>query len=374
MTTLKLTTWNVEHFNRLLTSGSASAAARRAAVVQEIDEIAPDVLCLVEAPGDLATLRAWVASASGLNARYHVATIPGTDAILQQGPANVRAALQDLYAMKGSDQSGNQWIWFLVRDGLYQASQAELLPPQVWRDLTGQQTWKVHAWGNNVPHRHQHWRHPQTLVLRLGSTAVEVIGVHLKSKINTLSPFDANGDLNKDYVVEAHRARANLTTEAYDVRRYIERRFEQEPNPRIFVCGDMNDGPGRDYFERTYLYFDLVSNVQGDVFFARRFLNHALFDFDDRLRWTTNFRDRVEAWSREQEGAESLPSEPVDPTRFQLLDHILFTQALVGEASLPRVEPHAGLVEHTIHQRVNATLSQANRTSDHVPVSVVITT
>jgi hypothetical protein len=52
----------------------------------------------------------------------------------------------------------------------------------------------------------------------------------------------------------------------------------------------------------------------------------------------------------------------------------LFTQALVGEASLPRVEPHAGLVEHTIHQRVNATLSQANRTSDHVPVSVVITT
>ena len=135
----------------------------------------------------------------------------------------------------------------------------------------------------------------------------------------------------------------------------------------------MNDGPGKGYFEREFLYFDLVSGIQGDVFFARRFLNHALFDFDDSLRWSTNFHDKVEEWSRQLPGSEALPSEPIDSTRFQLIDHILFTQSLVDENLSPHIEPQAGLVEHTIHQRINAMLTKANRTSDHLPVSVHIT-
>lgn len=53
----------------------------------------------------------------------------------------------------------------------------------------------------------------------------------------------------------------------------------EDANPAIFVMGDLNDGPGKEPFEERYLYFDLISNVQGDVFWARRFLNHALFDF-----------------------------------------------------------------------------------------------
>jgi hypothetical protein len=121
------------------------------------------------------------------------------------------------------------------------------------------------------------------------------------------------------------------------------------------------------------LFFDLVSNLQGDVFFARRFLNHALFDFDDKLRWTTEFSDRIEEWSRLQPSSDALPWEPIDPTRFQLLDHILFTQPLVAKNASPRVEAHAGLVEHTIHQRINSLLTKTNQTSDHIPVSVHIT-
>jgi hypothetical protein len=153
-----------------------------------------------------------------------------------------------------------------------------------------------------------------------------------------------------------------------------ERCFEQQSDPRLFVLGVLlNDGPGRGHFEREFLFFDLVSSIQGDVFFARSFLNHALFDFDDRLRWSTAFRDRIEEWSRSRPDAEALRSELVDPTRFQLLDHILFTQPLVGERAFPRVEAGAGLVEHTLHQRINALLTQANRTSDHVPVTVHIT-
>jgi len=163
-----------------------------------------------------------------------------------------------------------------------------------------------------------------------------------------------------------------LATEAYDIRRYIEQRFLQDPDPRIIVCGDMNDGPGREYFERQYLFFDLVTNIQGDVLLSRRFLNHALFDYDDSLRWSTAFHDKIEEWAREKFG-ENLPTGSINPVRNQLIDHILFTQPLVGQGNTPRIGPNSGIVEHTIHQRINAVLNKTNKTSDHVPVSVTIT-
>ena len=373
MSTIKLTTWNIEHLGRLLPEPSHNEETRLQAIVDQITELDPDILCVIEGPGNLPDLLTWVKAPQGLGGRYHVATIPGTDEILQQDPANPRKALQKLYAMQGNDSTGNQWIWFLVRDGLFQESKAHLLNPKIWQGLTRQAKWPIHDWGNLSHKTHSHWRHPQTLVMEFANVEMEFIGVHLKSKINKKNPFDAEGQLTTDYVNEALRSRVRLATEAHDVRRYIERRFEQEPNPRIFVCGDANDGPGRGYFEREFLYFDLVSNIQGDVLLARRFLNHALFDFEDSLRWSTNFRDRVEEWSREQPGSEALPSEPVDSTRFQLIDHILFSQALVGRNVSPRVMAQAGLVEHTVHQRINSLLPESKQTSDHVPVSVTIT-
>jgi endonuclease/exonuclease/phosphatase family metal-dependent hydrolase len=372
MPTIKLTTWNVEHLDKLLPAPGANLR-RLQAIAQEITEIAPDILCLVEGPGNLPDLRAWVKSPQGLQGRYHVATIPGTDDILAGNPADPRQALQELYAMQGTAETGHQWIWFLVRDGLFQEGNARILNPQVWRDLTMQTSWPVHDWGKLEERRHSHWRHPQVLLIHLAGTEIEIIGVHLKSKINRKKAFDENGEMLNTYVEEAMRARVRLTTEAYDVRRYIDRRFQQDPSPRIFVCGDMNDGPGRGFFEREFLFFDLVSNIQGDVFFARRFLNHALFDYDDALCWSTNFHDKVEDWSRQKPGAEALPPEAFDSTRFQLIDHILFTQPLVGETAMPRVKPKAGLVEHTTQQRINAMLKKADRTSDHTPVSVHIT-
>jgi endonuclease/exonuclease/phosphatase family metal-dependent hydrolase len=377
MSTIKLTTWNIEQLSKLLPNPTESERIRLQGVRDEIVEIDPDVLCMVEAPGNLTALREWVASADGLGGRYRVATIPGTDEALAANPDDPRAALRDLYAMEGSASTGNQWIWFLVRDGLFQEADAKMLSPAIWRDLTRQPRWKVHYWGSGISVTHQHWRHPQVLLLRLRGVEIEVIGVHLKSKMNAERPFEgdaaAAAELAREYVEEGLKARVMLATEAYDVRRYIERRFEQEPNPRIFVCGDMNDGPGREYFEREFQFFDLVSTLQGDVFFARRFLNHALFDYAEHLRWSTNWTDRVERWARQRPESVALPPEPYDVTRYQLIDHILFTQALVGERARPRVEPHAGLVEHTAHHRINATLPGAHHTSDHVPVSVHVT-
>ncbi|MFH0759854.1 MAG: endonuclease/exonuclease/phosphatase family protein [Bacteroidota bacterium] len=372
MASIKLTSWNIEHFSRLIPNVPANKVAKHQGIINEITEIDPDILCMVEGPGNLQDLINWVQSPNGLNGKYHVAIIPGTMEILANNPPDPRAALQSLYAMKGNIQTGNQWVWFLVKDGLFQAFDAKVLNPQVWKNLTGNNTWPLHDWGTMNVRRHGYWRHPQTLILDIDGTEIEIIGVHLKSKINRNRKFDANGDLTQQYIDEALRARIDLATEAFDIRLYIEQRFLQDPNPRIFVCGDMNDGPGKEYFERQFLFFDLVSNIQGDIFFAKRFLNHALFDFDENLRWSTEFHDEIEDWARRTQN-ENLPNRPIDSVRFQLIDHILFTQGLVGANSLPRVDPMAGKVEHTIHQRINAMLNSSNKTSDHVPVSVTIT-
>jgi hypothetical protein len=205
--------------------------------------------------------------------------------------------------------------------------------------------------------RHEHWRHPQVLKLTLAGVPMECIGIHMKSKINTASPYEPDGTtLKLSYVQEAVKARIKLATEAVNLRQYIDRRFAQEPDPLIFVMGDANDGPGQEFFEGQYLFFDLISNLQGDVFFARRFLNHGLFDYEEHLRWSAQFKDRVD------------PERPEE----MLLDHILCTQGLVNASTLPQVEPHAGKVEHVIHETVNAMLVGSD-TSDHRPVSVLLT-
>ena len=359
MTTIKVTTWNIKHLRKAIDGATQKEINRRQAIVREINDMDPDVLCLIEAPGDVRSLINWVNAPApdGLNGRYEVPLVPGTHAILANGPANVRAALQGLYAMQGTDLTGNQWIWFLVRSDLLNpaANTAALQDPQVWQSLVGRSTWPVHFWGDMTERNHRHWRHPQVLILNVEGHRLEFIGIHMKSKINQTNPFDANGDLSPVYVEKAIKARIKLSTEATDLRAYLNGRFGQEPSPLIFVMGDANDGPGKEFFERRFLFFDLISNLQGDVFFAQRFLNHCLFDFADALRWTARFNDRIE------------PTRPPE----LLLDHILFTQGLVTDNSFPRVESGAGFVEHVAHDTTNATIS--GETSDHRPVSVAVT-
>lgn len=375
--TIKLTTWNIEHLKRPLENPLALVNRDRLmSISSQIFEMDPDILCILEAPGDLLLMQEWAKrprTEGGLDGLYKIAVIPGTQEILDTNPANVRRALQNLYCMQGNVITGGQWIWFLVKVDLFHETSAYVQSPQVWQGMTGRKKWSVNYWGRYEPSSADHWRHPQTLVMKLGRFTIEIIGLHLKSKVNLKSAFDANGNLTQTYVDEALRARVKLATEAYDVRMYIERRFQQESSPHIMVCGDLNDGPGREFFERQYLFFDLISNIQGEVFFSSRYLNHALFDYEEHLRWSTAFNDRIERWALENfENYNSSPSI-IDHTRRQLIDHILFTQAFVGRNPGPKVRSQAGYVEHTIHEKVNSVLTKNRQTSDHRPVSVEIT-
>ena len=348
MGTLKVTAWNVEWLDKLVKAleGPPSpsrmlAEARIDAIRREFREIDPDILCMIEGPGGEAAIKTFARD------WLDDAWVP----VLRQG---------DPYEIKGQ-----QWIWFLVKPAL--AATTSLLPVAIWRAYTeaaaprgeGGTSWPVYFWGKIDQVRHRHYRQPQVLVLDWNGLRVEFVGLHLKSKLVKVGRFNSPDPVQRRaFIEEAIEARIKLATEAVDVRYYIEQRFRQSENPAIFLLGDLNDGPGKELLERQFLFFDLLSNLQGDVFFARRFFNHALFDCLEELRWSVHFRD------------------PIDPERDPriLLDHILFSQGLV-DGSLPlRIHAKAGRVEHEIHDRINATLSTKEKTSDHKPVSCLVTT
>ncbi|NSW53807.1 MAG: endonuclease/exonuclease/phosphatase family protein [Anaerolineae bacterium] len=332
MQTIKLTSWNIAHLERLVEENPSSIEiTRRDAVVAEIRSLNPDVLCLVEGPRGEAAI----------------------DAFCEQ---YLQGQWKAIKAPDGEySTSGTQWIWFLVRDTL--APHASLLPTETWDAFTSK-SWEVHYWGQFDSDLHRHYRHPQVLVLDWHGLRVECIGLHLKSKfVNSgASLWKAGGEKQQEFIQSALKARVKMTTEAANVRAYIDAKFAQVEKPAIFVMGDLNDGPGKEYFEERYLFFDLISNIQGDIFAATRFLNHALFDFPDHLRWTVDFKDFV---------------DPDRPTHI-LLDHILFTQGLCDGSLSWQVNAHAGLVEHEIHDLINAPLSSKAKTSDHKPVSLLV--
>lgn len=340
----KVTTWNIEWLGNLLRdihdTGKSENHRKRLehrlqGIYGTIREILPDVLCITEGPAGEEAIDRFV---SGL---------PGYVA--------VKRTAGDPY-----HQRGQQWIWFLVRDDL--SSEASLLPIGVWRNYTETTSpqgehkgkWAVHRWGRIDTTSHSHYRHPQVLLLTLGDTKVELIGGHFKSKLTMTGNYrSGDAETRRKYIDATVENRIKLTTEAQNVRYYIDHRFRQERAPFIVLLGDFNDGPGKELFERQFLFFDLLDNLQGDVFEAEKYLNHALFDYPGELRWSVYFKD------------------PIEPNRNPhiLLDHIMFTQAFVRGKGALRVEAQSGKVEHEIFDRINAQLPSGLRLSDHKPVT-----
>ena len=340
---LKIATWNVEHARGLIGGQpSSNVKERRRRILETVTEVDPDILCLVEGPPGEEAITEFCKDVLGNQWRP----------ALLRGSGDSLGDRDDDYRIKG-----NQWMWFLVRDHLL--GDCRVQDPTVWRSFSDSVRWKVNYWGKIKPTRHGHYRHPQVLVVEAEpGRELELIGVHLKSKINKKKiTRDADDNLTGDYLEEALKARVKLATEAQDVRRYIDAKFSQLPAPALVVLGDCNDGPGRDYFENQYLFFDLIQNLQGEVLRAERFFNHALFDFPGALRWTARYRDQV----------LKIPASQ-NPL---LIDHILMSQALVRGQFPLQVNAGAGKVEHEAFERANAGSNSKTRTSDHRPVSCV---
>lgn len=406
---LRITTWNIGWFGQLLkgytrtipkkskrVTGAAALALQRLQrekIAEEILRIDPDVLCVQEGPstGNVDKLEAFCKE--DLSGRWTVIT----------------RASGEPWFIKGS-----QGIFFLVRSSKLDAWQPRLLPLTAWFAATEIESrvdinnpgsgehfkkWPIiHPYfkpgdtetldepiigdeneGETAAllgdREHSHYRHPQVLILTLGGKRVDIIGCHFKSKYGGNEYREAGLLRRKARITKAEKklinkveqtaveSRIKLSTETTNVRYYIENRFRNEPDPIVFICGDFNDGIGKEVFERKYLFHDAITNIQGDVFLSTRFLNHALFDFSntsgENHRWSARF---IDVW---------------DPHRTPevLLDHILFTQCVCGAEALDKagmeVLPRSGRVEHAIHNAMNSAFDhEDDYTSDHRPVTL----
>lgn len=334
------------------------AEAKITGTKEYLRRIAPEILFLCEGPVDPDATEAFAAH-----------TMPEMR-LVRRRPGD------------SSNVDGDQGMWFFVHRDLFDTLQPELLDNAIWRAAAHAQKqgdpdkgkwWTIRprlreigedTLSVNERRTYGHSRHPQVMRIRHGDEPVEFIGLHLKSKFVGFSPrklrpgesFEAYASEPRvfRYLTKSHEARVKLTSQAMNVRAYIDHRFLQDADPAIFVLGDINDGPGKELMEREYMLHDMISNLQGDIFFSRGMLYHALFDLPQELRWTCRFEDKI------------------DPERDPhiLLDHILYTQAMnrTGQSSL-RALGSKGKVEHQVHGEVEA-LFGADAVSDHRAVSM----
>ena len=222
---LKITSWNIEHAQKLIVDNpSAAIQNRRKRVLDTLTEINPDIFCMLEGPAGEQKIDAFCTQV--LNGRW----VP----ILLSAQNEPLGTHDKDYQIKGT-----QWIWFLVKPEL--KDKCKLQPVTVWQSFIGTKEWTIFLWGEERPTPHSHFRHPQVLLYDLGNgRQLEFIGVHLKSKINRLPiKRDAAGNLTGNYLKTSLEARIELATEARNVRQYIEAKFNQSVNPGIYDDGGL---------------------------------------------------------------------------------------------------------------------------------------
>jgi exonuclease III len=351
---LKISTWNIENSRKLIEPNLSLINTERLNKVKDtIIGIDSDILCLIEGPPFEDGIEEFCKIV--LNNQYKPVLIDDEE-----------ASKDERNRMYGNHMGGNQWVWYLVKPHLIDHCRIQV--DITWNNFTNEESWSVNYWSKIESSKVSHYRQPQVMIFDDGDGELEFIGVHLKSKINRKRiEFDDDNNLIGNYLEEALKARVKLATQARNVRKYIDKRFEQTAFPSIILLGDCNDGPGHDYFEKQYLFFDLVQNLQGDIMKAERFFNHALFDAKPEMRWTAKFKDPFDRKYVTVDGREK------EVPKKLLIDHIMFSQPLVRGNSNYQVHANAGMVEHVIFDRINSIGRKASASSDHVPISVILT-
>ena len=315
MPTIRICSVNVEWMNDWFTPDSEPAAfrpqfreaARRAADM--ITAIEPQIVAIQEAPSRLAELRLFVDSYLG----------GAYDAFL-------------------GESGGAQKLALLCRGVTAQRVVIE--------DLT--EPWIADVDGDAVLDSYSFTRTP----LVVDVEGLQLIVAHLKSSfINNGRELWEDPERRQEFVVEALKNRRRISAEGMRIRQYLDSRLSEDSSAPIIVLGDLNDGPGLDYFEQLYLTHNVTDLVVGSAFRPEWQFAHAQHDVAAADRYTAVFEDFV----------------PTRQIRRLLLDHILLSPGLAAA----RV-PGSGAVRHAEYeaQVVDGGVRRQDRPSDHRPVTV----
>lgn len=336
MATLKVCSINCEWMNHWFTSdadgppaflpefsGDGKAPERLAGM---IEAIGAEVLALQEAPSRVEELELFVSEHLGGDYEFIL-----------------------------SDDGGAQKLAVLFKPGAVES--AQLTPHTDVADLIDQ--WEADVDGDAVLDGYSFTRSPLAVDLDIGGHRLQVIVAHLKSNfINEGKDLWDDPARRQEFVIAALRNRRRISAEGMRVRGYLDRRLAEDPDAAIVVLGDLNDGPGLDYFEGRYLTHNVTDIIVGSAFAPERLLSHAQHDMPAEKRYTAVFEDFV----------------PEPEVKHLLLDHVMLSPGLTGTGPLVMSEGsgavyHAEFDDHV----VKGGEKRNDRPTDHRPVGVELT-
>jgi len=301
-----------------------ATATRTAAVIRAID---PDIIGIQEAPSRQEELELFVAT------------------YLADGNG------QPLYKAILGDSGAAQKLAVLYKPGSVTSA---MLAPHA--DITNLiDPWMSDIDGNAVLEEYHFTRTPLVVNATFGPRQLQLIISHTKSNfINNGRQMWNDPQQRQNYIVTALKDRRRISSEAMRIRTYIDSVLAKTPGANLIVMGDMNDGPGLDYFESTFLTHNVVDILFGSQFKPEWAFRHAQHDMSETDRYTAVFDDFV----------ENINGKRV------LLDHIMLSPGL--SAGGLRKVPESGAVHHNEYsaQVVNGGAHREDRPSDHRPVSV----
>jgi len=218
--------------------------------------------------------------------------------------------------------------------------------------------WLADVDGDEHLEAYQFTRLPLVINAQIGGHLLQLIVLHTKSNfVNKGREMWNNLANRQNYIHEALRNRRRNSTEAMRVRQYIDNTLRTNISENIIILGDLNDGPGMDYFEQNYITHNTVDVLVGSAFDPELIFHHAQHDVKPQDRYTTVFDDFVTG----------------ETNRHILLDHILLSPGLSATNGLRRVRDSGAIhhIEYDNHTVNNGTFRE-NRPSDHRPVSVLL--
>lgn len=184
---------------------------------------------------------------------------------------------------------------------------------------------------------------------------VRIINAHLKSKFvrNGERLFNGTEAEQREFFRAALVNRRRISAEAFRIRTYLDELFGADPGQLVLLVGDLNDGPGFDFFERRFVTHSVVDLVFGSVLIPEGRLTHALIVEGAERPATAFFDDFV----------ENIQDKPL------LLDHVGVSPALHAWLRNARVAN----TEFDSQAVPNAPNERERMPSDHRPIFVELT-
>jgi len=345
MAQLKISNWNIEWMNRWFTGDNAGAPifkpSDQIAGVTDIEALARRVAKVITAmDADILTVQ------EGPSRRSEMALF-------------VSGFLSGAYEIVGPAGKGQQKLYALIKK--QSAAISHVLPIESELGVDFEDVWDVDIDADMNIDSYSFTRPP--LVLRVETSTgltFRLVTLHTKSKyVHNGQAMWEDPMRRQEFVAKALTARRRISAEGMRIREYLDACLAEDAGAPIVLTGDLNDGPGLDFFEHRYLTHNVAGMIAGTPFHPQTMLRHAFIDLMDRdLNFTAIFDDFI----------DNIRGRKI------LLDHIFLSPSLFWKPDGSR--NGSGRIEHDVfNDEIDGNAVAGSRQhlpSDHRPQSVTL--